>query len=154
MERRILPAKAHVIAGQLEDALTVWRSRPDSYHQRYVDAADEATAMCGEMVAVFSALRDELTGEVGRYRDSRLGMAPLADRAVAPQGSARSAVSVDVDLLYDPVQTAPVVVNRNGATEVDVVFGPTPPTAHRHDELTMLLWSMVAPEACGPRRGA
>lgn len=68
MAESLVP-EAQIIYGQLEDALGRWQSRPDEIHQRYIDAADEVTRLCGDMISVFGRLRDQTTVEVGQYRD-------------------------------------------------------------------------------------
>lgn len=72
MSKTVLPTQAHVIAGQIEDALTIWRSRTAGAHHPLTRAANvEATRLCGEMIGVFGRLRDELTTELGAYDDER-----------------------------------------------------------------------------------
>lgn len=67
-----LPDGTQILAGQLQDALTVWRSRPAGvHHHRYRDANVEATRLCRELAAVFIGLSETLTAELGAYDDER-----------------------------------------------------------------------------------
>ena len=73
MSQTILPAEAHVVAGQLEDNLTVWRSRtPGVFHPSTRAACVESQLLCGEMILVFGRLRDELVAEMAAYDDERV----------------------------------------------------------------------------------
>jgi hypothetical protein len=62
----ILPEKAHFVAAQIEDRLTIWRDRTADPHPSVVQAGMEVTDLCGEMIEIFSdlmaSINTELTG--------------------------------------------------------------------------------------------
>lgn len=64
----LLPPQAHVLAGQIEDALHVWQRRQSPFHKVFEEQAERTIVLCGDLIVVIGSMRDQVHDELVKYR--------------------------------------------------------------------------------------